>query len=276
MSAIGSLKPQVKEHWEQETCGTRYGDAQDRRTYFSQITTARYELEPYLPAFAGFSEAGGKRVLEIGVGAGSDFQNWCAHALHVTGVDLTEGAINLTRERLELNSISPSQYSLRTADAENLPFPDNSFDLVYSWGVLHHTPDTRRAFQEVMRVLKPGGAIKAMIYHVPSWVGLLLYLSHGIARGRVGLTMKGAIFDHLESPGTKAYTLREAEEMVRSVGLREIELRTELSPGDLLRIRPSAKYQGLFSKLMWKVYPRWVVKALGDRFGLYLLIEAQK
>lgn len=276
MSAIASLKPQVKEHWEQETCGTRYGDAQDRRSYFAEIAAARYHLEPYIPAFAGFDTAQGKRVLEIGVGAGSDFQKWCEHALHVTGVDLTEAAISLTKERLELHSISPEQYFLQTADAENLPFTDNSFDLVYSWGVLHHTPDTVRAFQEVFRLLKPGGTVKAMIYHVPSWAGFMLYLRYGLARGRVGKSMKNAIFEHLESPGTKAYTLSEADELLRSVGFREIDLSTKLSPGDLLQIRPSAKYQSWLAKLIWKVYPRWLVRMLGHRFGLYLLIEAKK
>lgn len=276
VSAIASLKPLVKEHWEQETCGTRYGVAQDRRSYFAEIAAARYELEPYIHSFANFAGAQGKRVLEIGVGAGSDFQNWCEHALHATGIDLTDAAINLTKERLELNSISPAHYSLRTADAESLPFADNSFDLVYSWGVLHHTPDTQRAFQEAFRVLKPGGTMKAMIYHVASWAGLLLYLRYGLASGRPGKTVKSAIFENLESPGTKAYTLAEAAELVSSVGFRGLKLDTKLSPGDLLRIRPSAKYQTAWFKLIWKIYPRWLVRALGNRFGLYLLIEAKK
>src|SRR5688500_2387277 len=120
------LKSQVKEHWEAEPCGSRYAEAEDgagdRRAYFRQIATARYALEPYIPVFANFPSAAGKNVLEIGVGAGSDFANWCKYAGHATGVDLTEAAIVLTRERLGLDGVSPDRYSLRQSDAENLPF----------------------------------------------------------------------------------------------------------------------------------------------------------
>jgi ubiquinone/menaquinone biosynthesis C-methylase UbiE len=271
-----ALKAAVKEHWEDEACGTRYGIAADRKLYFEEISAVRYDLEPYIPPFADFKSAKGKAVLEIGVGAGADFQNWCTYALQATGVDLTEKAIALTRERLELNSIPPERYALQTADAENLPFEDDSFDLVYSWGVLHHTPDTARAFQEVFRVLKPGGAVRAMIYHVPSWGGLMMYLRCGLARGKFGMTMKEAIFSDLESPGTKAYTLEEARQLLVEAGFEKISASSKLSPGDLLTVKPSKKYGSSIYKLIWRFYPRWLVRLIGDRYGLGLLLEAKK
>jgi len=271
-----TLKERVKEHWEREACGTRYASATDRKRFFDEISSARYTLEPYIPAFADFPGARGKAILEIGVGAGADFQNWCSHAFHATGVDLTEKAIALTKERLELKSISPDRYALQNADAENLPFDAESFDLVYSWGVLHHTPDTRRAFREVFRVLKPGGVVKAMIYHVPSWGGLMLYLRCGLARGKFNLTMKEAIFDDLESPGTKAYTVDEARGLLVEAGFEQIRASAKLAPGDLLTIKPSKKYSAPIYRLIWRVYPRWLVRLIGNRYGLGLLIEAKK
>ena len=272
-----SLKSLIKEHWEQEACGIRYGQEKSvRKVYFDEISAARYALEPYIPSFADFSSARGKTVLEIGVGAGADFQNWCGYATLVTGIDLTERAIALTGERLSLNSIPATKYSLRTADAENLPFTDNNFDLVYSWGVLHHSPDTLRAFQEAFRVLKPGGTLKAMIYHVPSWSGLMLYLQHAFIRGRFKATMKDVMFLHLESPGTKAYTTEEAEKFLSNIGFSEIKLTTKLAPGDLLTMKPSAKYQSPFFKFIWRVYPRWIVRLIGDRYGSNLMITAIK
>jgi ubiquinone/menaquinone biosynthesis C-methylase UbiE len=271
-----SLKHRVKEHWEQEACGERYGGKTDRKLFFEEISATRYELEPYIGPFADFPSARDKAVLEIGVGAGADFQNWCGYALHATGVDLTEKAVGLTRERLELNSIPPEKYTLRIADAENLPFDDDSFDLAYSWGVLHHTPDTASAFQEVFRVLKPGGVVKAMIYHVPSWTGLMLYLRWGLARGKISLTMKDAAFANLESPGTKSYSLEEARILLENVGFEKIGTTTKLSPGDLLTIKPSKKYGSPIYKLIWQLYPRWLVRLTGDRYGLGLLIEAKK
>jgi ubiquinone/menaquinone biosynthesis C-methylase UbiE len=270
------LKSKVKGHWEREACGTRYGQAPDRKLYFDEVSAARYTLEPYIPSFADFQDAKNKSVLEIGVGAGADFQNWCNYAAHATGIDLTNTAIALTGERLSLNSTPSARYSLRTADAENLPFENDSFDLVYSWGALHHTPDTFRAFQEVFRVLKPGGHVKAMIYHVPSWTGFLLYLQYGLARGKFKATTKEVLLNHLESPGTKAYTLPEAKEFLTKIGFSNVSLGTKLGPGDLLTIKPSEKYSSLIYKIIWQVYPRWLVRLLGERYGLYLLITAIK
>lgn len=270
------LKSEVKQHWENETCGTRYGDDADRKRYFEEISAARYKLEPYIKSFADFPGSEGKTVLEIGVGAGADFQNWCEHAAHATGIDLTESAISLTGERLALNNTAKERYRLLTSDAENLPFADNSFDIVYSWGVLHHTPDTRRAYGEVFRVLRPGGVMKTMIYHHPSWTGLMLYAQHALARGNFKMSMKEAVFHHLESPGTKVYSIEEARRLLSEIGFANIESKSRLSPGDLLTVKPSEKYSSGFYKIIWRVYPRWLVRLLGDRWGLGLLLAANK
>ncbi len=276
-SAAGSdLKRRVEEHWQEETCGVRYGKASDRLAWFRAIARKRYELEPYIPGFARFPEAAGKSVLEIGVGAGSDFLEWCRHAKHATGIDLTEAGIALTRERLALEGVPASRYELRTADAEALPFANDSFDIVYSWGVLHHTPATERAYREACRVLKPGGIMRTMIYHVPSWTGLMLYLAHGFGRGRPLLGLKGAIYEHLESPGTKAYTRAEGRLIAEKVGFRNVTVTTRLGPGDLLLIEPSTKYQSVTFKLAAALYPRPFIRLIGDRLGLYLLLEGHK
>lgn len=270
------LKSRVQSHWEQETCGTRYGDSTSRKDYFDEISRTRYELEPQIVDLAEFARAQNQRVLEIGVGSGSDFECWVLNGARATGVDLTESAIALTRERLQLNQIDPDTYDLRVADAENLPFDDDEFDIVYSWGVLHHTPDTQRAFREAWRVLKPGGILKAMVYHTPSWTGWMLWVQHALLRGRPFRSARRVVFDHLESPGTKAYTIREARQMLTSVGFDPLRLFSKLGPGDLLRIKPSRRYQHPIFKLLWTLYPRWFVRALGDRFGIGLLIEATK
>jgi SAM-dependent methyltransferase len=272
----GELKSTVRMHWEQETCGTRYGSSVSPERYFAEIEQARYSLEPYIVDFAGFSRAEGKEVLEIGTGAGTDFANWVRHGAAATGVDLTKAAIELTRQRLEVDGIDPDSYRLLVADAEDLPFDENRFDIVYSWGVLHHSPDTELAFKEAFRVLKPGGVLKAMIYHVPCWAGWLLWLQYGLLRGRPHETVKSAIFHHLESPGTKAYTLSEADALLARVGLKGAKLWTKLGPGDLLTIKPSKRYQSRIFKLIWRCYPRWLVRRMGDQYGLCLLIEAEK
>lgn len=263
-------------HWEREACGTRYGASATRRERLAEIEEARYRLEPYIPGFADFRRYAGRRVLEIGVGAGVDFSHWVAAGADASGIDLTATGVELTRERLELAGVGSDRYDLRQGDAENLPFPDGEFDLVYSWGVLHHTPDTERAFREAHRVLKPGGRFKGMIYHLRSWAAVSIWLLHGPLRARPWLPVRRAVFDHLESPGTKVYTLREAGELLRRAGFRDVELSTRLGPGDLLSGEPSREYRTGRLRWAWKLYPRWLVRLLGDRYGLYLLMEAVK
>jgi ubiquinone/menaquinone biosynthesis C-methylase UbiE len=274
--AADILKGRVRDHWERETCGTRYGEAEDRLIWFREIARRRQALEPFIGSFARFEEAAGKDVLEIGVGAGSDFIEWCRRAEHATGVDLSEAAIALTAERLALEGVAENRFTLRTADAEALPFADASIDIVYSWGVLHHTPDTEQAYREVLRVLKPGGVARIMIYHIPSWTGLMLYLLHGLAKGRPLLGLRRAVFEHLESPGTKAYTTSEGFDLAQTAGFENIRVETKLGPGDLLEIKPSARYRGALARIVWALYPRPLVRLLGDRFGAYLLIEGRR
>ena len=105
----------------------------------------------------------------------------CAAGAEATGVDLTEAAVEAVRERLALEGL---EAELRVADAESLPFGDGEFDLVYSWGVIHHTPDTERALAEVRRVLRPGGEARIMLYSRRSWVALGVWLRYGVLRGR--------------------------------------------------------------------------------------------
>ena len=270
------LKKQVQEHWEEETCGTRYGHGEDREAYFDEIYRSRYERTGYLREFAGFGEARGKRVLEIGVGAGSDFRSWVENGAQVTGIDLTEAAVALTAEHLKVKGLHTAPHELRTADAERLPFADGTFDVVYSYGVFHHTPNPSAALSEAHRVLKPGGEMRAMIYHAPSWTGFLLWVRWGLLAGRPFASQKRVIFERLESPGTKAYRVEEARALVASAGFRVVSAEPRLCPGDLLNILPSGRYRGWPYRVVWRLYPRWLVALLGDRFGLNLLIRATR
>lgn len=272
--ALKSLKEQVRQHWEAEPCGARYGNSPDRLAWFQEIEETRYRLQPSITSFAEFPQWRGRRVLEIGVGTGSDFLNWVRNGARAVGVDLTHAAVILTHERLMLESLQPF---LANADAENLPFPDNCFDLVYSWGVLHHTPDMERALREILRVLRPHGVLKVMLYHVPSWTGWMLWARYSLLKLRPWMPPIAAIARHLESPGTRAYTVRDAEALLARAGFALIgEAKTFLSPGDLLLFQPSERYRSPLWRLAWRLYPRWLIKALGDRWGMHLLIQAKK
>gem|GEM_PF-332747 len=264
-------KEAVRNYWQREPCGVRGVGEKDRRTFFRHLERQRYQIDAHIPGFAQFERGRGKDVLEIGVGAGTDFVNWLRHGANAVGVDLTTAAVELTKERLELEGLAAQ---VLVADAEKLPFADESFDIVYSYGVLHHSPDTRKAVDEVYRVLRPNGVALLMVYHVPSWTGFLLWGLRCITDGEFFESPRQAIFAQLESPGTKAYTLPEASALVSKFS--NVELRTVLLAGDLLQMQPSAKYDDPLYRFIWRLYPRDIIRRLGTKLGLGLLISARK
>ena len=258
-------KKEVRQFWDAEPCGSRY---LEQRQDFAAHARMRYALEPYIHEFADFKSARGLKVLEIGVGMGADYIEWLKAGALATGVDLSEGSLERARLRCELAGYKAD---LRVADAENLPFPSNSFDVVYSYGVMHHSPDTARCLREAWRVLKPGGEARIMLYHHPSMTGLLLWLRYGVWRGK---SLRQSVYDNLESPGTKTYTREEAVALMQ--GFRDVRARLVFSPGDLLVHHPSAQFQSAFYRLVWKIYPRWLVKRLAGTWKLFQLVNATK
>lgn len=161
------LKARVHDFWQRHPCGIKFAEAQPgSRLFYELVEQHRYEKEWHIPAAAGFNETRNLRVLEVGCGLGTDGAQFAKAGADYTGVDLTEAAVDLARRRFELFNLSGN---FRVADAEALHFPDNSFDLVYSHGVLHHTPDTAGAICEIYRVLRPGGRAVVMLYHRDSY-----------------------------------------------------------------------------------------------------------
>src|SRR5213593_2802878 len=175
------LKERVRAFWQAHPCGTKFSDAEiGTREFFARIEAHRYAKEWHIPEAADFAGARGLRVLEIGCGLGTDGVRFAKAGADYTGVDLTDAAIELARKRLELSGL---RGELRVSDAENLDFADESFDLVYSHGVLHHTPDIARAVSEIHRVLRPGGRAIVMLYHRDSYnyqIGIRLLRRAGI------------------------------------------------------------------------------------------------
>ncbi len=161
------LKDDVRNFWHENPCDVRTSEApQATREYFDQVEQHRYGTHVELKRYVRFEDFKGKRVLEIGCGLGTDGRQFAQAGANYTGIDLTEAAIGMARKNFELHG---QQGTFRQVDAENMPFETGMFDLVYSFGVLHHTPDIEKAFSEVNRILKPGGRFIVMVYHRTSW-----------------------------------------------------------------------------------------------------------
>jgi SAM-dependent methyltransferase len=211
------------------------------------------------------------RVLEIGVGLGADHQQFAEAGADLWGIDLTERSVEHTRHRLVALGLTSN---LAVGDAENLDFADESFDRVYSWGVLHHSPDTPKAIAEVYRVLKRGEWARIMIYHKWSMVGFMLWVRYALVGLRPWLTLTEIYARFLESPGTKAYSV--AEGRVLFSAFRDVRIQTVLTHGDLLESGAGQRHQGSLLSLARKIWPRSLIRRLLPHQGLFMLIEARK
>lgn len=152
----------VRAFWDSNPCGHQLSQEDERRAYFAELERKRYALEWHIPVVARFGEHRDRDVLEIGCGMGSDAIQFGRAGARYTGVDLTPAGIETTRERFALEGI---EGRFVVSNAERLPFDDASFDHVYSFGVIHHSPDTEAIVREMARVLRPGGTATVMIYN---------------------------------------------------------------------------------------------------------------
>ncbi len=227
------LKRKVHSYWNAASCGTELTRKRKfSQEYFQEIEEARYNIEPEIFSFAQFARFHGKKVLEVGVGAGMDFIQWVRAGAHAYGIDLTAEAIENVVEYLYLSGLKA--HDLRVADAEDLPYVDNYFDLTYSWGVIHHSPDMKKCLQEMIRVTKPGGTIKLMVYNRHSLFAFYRYLLAGFFRGRPFRRISTILFHHQESLGTKAYTRREMKKILSRYPVKIEQIKATTTRHDLL------------------------------------------
>jgi glycosyltransferase involved in cell wall biosynthesis/ubiquinone/menaquinone biosynthesis C-methylase UbiE len=157
-------KDQVQRQWNNDPAGSHYVGyaATHTKEWFLEAERHRYgEYAPWMPDVMEFDRHSGKTLLEIGGGMGTDLAQFASHGSHVTDADLSLGHLNLAKENFAHRGLHGE---FLQEDAEALTFDDNTFDVVYSNGVLHHTPNTRRVVEEVFRVLKPGGRVIVMVY----------------------------------------------------------------------------------------------------------------
>jgi ubiquinone/menaquinone biosynthesis C-methylase UbiE len=154
----------VKTFWDGNPCQSDLSSEQDRRKYFEDISRKRYQgREWHVPAVAKFSAFRGKDVLEVGCSIATDGLEFAKNGARYVGVDLTPKSIELAKERFNLFG-APGQFEVANAE-KRLPFPNDSFDHVYSFGVIHHSPIPESIVREIHRVLRPGGTLTVMLYN---------------------------------------------------------------------------------------------------------------
>jgi len=289
------LKERVRAFWQAHPCGTKFSEAEiGTREFFERIEAHRYQKEWHIRAAADFAKTRGLKVLEIGCGLGTDGAQFARAGADYTGVDLTDAAIELARKRFELFGLKGE---FRVADAENLEFPGESFDVVYSHGVLHHTPDIDAAIREIHRVLKPGGRAVVMLYHRGSYnyrvgIRLLRRAGAGLLKSDAGIKLINLL------TGEPVAALQDRAAMMRATngGASADQLLNESTDGagnPLARVYSRQEARQLFKDfsqvelrafflnkrfipIVGNLLPRSIESALASRWGWHLWIYATK
>jgi SAM-dependent methyltransferase len=223
--------------------------------FFADLDEYHFDKLHHLLRLVDFNAYAGKRVLEVGCGAGTDLVRFARGGAEVTGIDLAESAITLARKNFEIQGLKAD---LRVGNGEAIPFPDDSFDFVYAHGVVQYTADDQKLVDECRRVLKPGGQVLFQVYNRISWLNALGKLM------KVGL-------EHKDAPVLKMYSWGEFARLLR--GFREVTIIPERFP---VKSRLHGGWKGLvFNQLFvgtFNALPRSLVR----RYGWHLLAFCRK
>jgi SAM-dependent methyltransferase len=249
----------VRAFWEANPlCASAIPHPLGTREYFTYYDALREENEPvpFARALHEYDRFAGSRVLDVGSGNGYVLSRYAAAGAHVYGIDLTHTGVGLCRQRFALGGLSGH---FTVGSAEDLPFPSESFDLVCSMGVLHHTPRTEQAVREVHRVLRPGGRLIVMFYHRNSFHYRVLFPLRRLLAGK-SLQQSVNEVDGVGNPKGDVYSRDELRALLR--GFRDLEIFAGVLPwhrlGSAAGLIPSRARTWADRRAGWFLYAKGV------------------
>lgn len=216
----------VQQYWNDRPCNIRHSPKPvGEREYFDEVEARKYFVEPHIPRFAEFPRWRGKRVLEVGCGIGTDTINFARAGAQVTAVDLSDRSLEIARRRAEVFGLPNIRFVQANVEELGTVLPERDYDLVYSFGVIHHTPHPDVALGQLVAHLKPGGTLKIMVYHRHAWKVFAVVLRYG--RGAFWRTEEiVARYSEAQEgcPVTYTYTRDQARRLVEGAGCRVEEV----------------------------------------------------
>jgi 2-polyprenyl-3-methyl-5-hydroxy-6-metoxy-1,4-benzoquinol methylase len=265
----------VERYWDARPCNIRHSSKPvGSREYFDEVEARKYLVEPHIPTFAEFERWAGKRVLEVGCGIGTDSINFARAGASLTAVDLSSESLRIAAQRADVMGVA-DRIEFVQANAEELTsaLSREPYDLVYSFGVVHHTPRPERALAEIRSLVAPGGTLKLMIYHRRSWKVFWILAAQG--RGRFW-NVDELVATHSEAetgcPVTFTYSRREARELVERSRFRIQDLRIDhVFP---YRVPDYVEYRYV-KEPYFRWMPETLFRAFERRFGWHVLITAE-
>lgn len=266
----------VREFWDARPCNLRHSNAEvGTKKYFNEVEAKKYFVEPHIPWFAQFEQWAGLKVLEIGCGIGTDTINFLRVGADVTAVDLSVRSLRMVHKRWKAFGPFSGRLTMLAENVEQLAeaFPYTYYyDLVYAFGVIHHTPHPQLALAQMRRFLKSDGTLKIMVYHRRSWKAFWILMRYG--HGKFW-KWRELIAQNSEAqtgcPVTYTYTKREITKMLEACGLRVVQLSVEhIFP---YQIEPYKRHE---YKKVWyfRWMPKWLFHWLEHRIGWHLCVTA--
>jgi SAM-dependent methyltransferase len=271
MSFVGTPIERVSAYWDRRPCNIRHSKSDvGTRQYFDEVEARKYFVEPHIPGFAQFERWRGKRVLEIGCGIGTAAVGFARAGADVTAIDISEASLKLARQRFDVYGLKAR---LHHGNAEELGsfVPPEKFDLIYSFGVIHHTPHPERVFEQLKAYCHPGTELRVMLYTKWSWKVLWILATYG----------KGAFWDlerlvakHSEAetgcPVTYMYSFDDVRKLLGDWDVRELR-KEHIFP---YKIEKYVRYEYEWVP-HFRVLPRPVFHWLERRLGWHTLIVAR-
>lgn len=263
----------VQNYWNSRPCNIRHSTKPiGTREYFDEVEARKHFVEPHIPGFAEFERWQGKRVMEIGCGLGTAMINFARYADRVTAIDLSDKSLELAKQRAEVYGLA-DRISFYAANAEELDqyVPVEPYDLIYSFGVIHHTPHPDRVINQIRQYTKPGSTIKIMVYYRYSWKVLWILLTYGKGQfWRINELVAQYSEAQEGCPVTYIYSKQEARELLN--GFEIVDMQVDHIFSYYIPDYVQYKYtQVWYFRWMPKPLFRWLEKT----FGWHLCITAK-
>ncbi len=264
----------VQEFWDRRPCNIRHSSKEvGTRDYFDEVETRKYFVEPHILRFADFERWREKRVLEIGCGIGTDTINFARHGAWVTAVELSQASLKIARQRAEVYGLG-DRIRFYQANAEKMTqvVPVEPYDLIYSFGVIHHTPNPERAVDQIRHYVRPGSTIKLMVYNRYSWKVLWIVLKFG--KGQFWrLPELVARYSEAEEgcPVTFAFIKREMRQLLARYAFKV----TETWVDHIFPYRISDYVEHRYKKVWYfRWMPQSLFRGMEQRWGWHLCVTA--
>jgi len=249
----------VRAYWDRRPCNIRHSQLTvGSREYFEEVEARKYMVEPHIPGFAQFPRWRGRRVLEIGCGIGTDAVNFASAGARYTGVELSEVSLALTKQRFAVFGLDGEFYN---CNAEHLTttLGRRGFDLVYSFGVIHHTPNQRAVVEQARQVVRDDGELRIMLYSEHSWKAIMIEAGFDQPEAQAGC------------PIATPYTRGMIEELLAGLFAIESAEQAHIFPYEIEKyVRYEYEIEPWF-----KAMPPAMFAALERRLGWHYLVVAR-